>query len=188
MFIHFEDYTQFTWVLDKKGISHGGRIIKVFATRDDPRSIFDKPTLQSLQLSDEPLTEMDKFDFGERNIYTGSDYEIYMTNHVFTELGKRIARTLIRFASQENTGFTQAAMNAKYKDGSWLISHPLEDIDSLNKASINGKENLLHLDIFFPESLRRLKQIVDFDNPALVLSIRELAAREGKVRNKAKER
>ena len=37
MYLRFEDWTTFTSKLDKKGVRHGGKIIKVFATDENPR-------------------------------------------------------------------------------------------------------------------------------------------------------
>lgn len=59
MYLCFSDWTQLAFIktLNDKGIAHGGRIIKVYASKRDPREVLHKPNLFFLQSSGEPFRE-----------------------------------------------------------------------------------------------------------------------------------
>lgn len=174
MYIRFEDWTfPYTLnVLNQKKIPHGNKIIKVFATEEDPRVLFEKPTLTVLEVDDSPLTD-EQYDFGERGIYSGKDFEQYLTGKKLTEKAKRVARALIRFG----TPFAQKAMEARTEEG-YLINHPLDGIDGFQYGTEqfvgSELERILHLDIFFPESLAKLREIVDYEDLGKVRNFREV--------------
>ena len=75
-------------------------------------------------------------------------------------------------------------------DGKWVIGHPLEIIDRLDRTGKQEKEQTMHLDIFSPKSLERLKEFVDIDNPEALLTPRErvVMEREISTRLRSKER
>lgn len=170
MYLHFEDWSPFLGQLNRRGIPHGGKIIKVYPTEEDPRKVFRKETLTVIQSPEEPFSE--SYDFGERGVYTGMDLERYLEKRSLTELGKRVTRALFRFAASPEYGFTQRAMAAT-RDGKWHINHPIQDIDSLSYAKTEGREMNTHLDIFFGPSLEALRQIVDYNTPEQIISLGE---------------
>lgn len=179
VYLHFEDWSQFTDFLTQKGMPHGDRIIKVKASLEDPRDTFEKKTLEVLRYSGGPFKK-EIFDFGERGIYSGVAVEQYMEERCFTETGKRVARALFRFAVQPEAGYVQRAMAFKRGDR-WLIDHPMEDLDGLAYASRTGQEGRIHLDIFYPDSLEALKGFVNIDDPSQIMSLREYRDYERKV-------
>lgn len=165
MFIHFEDWSSpiFLNQLTTKNIPHGDKIIKVFASDENPNTIFKKPGLVVLEMDDSPFSSEEAYDYGDRGRYSGTQLEKKLAGYGLNDFGKRTMRALFRFSNQE--GFCQAAMETKVDD-KWLIDHPFGDIDGITNAITNpARENSIHLDIFFPSSLERLKSIVNFDKP-----------------------
>ena len=169
MYLRFEDWSTFTTLLDRKGATHGGKIIKVFATDDDPRITFNKPTLMAVDSNDEPFTAGDVFDFGERGVFTGVDFERTIAERKVNDLAARTARALARFATREDTGFAYIGMQNRLRDG-FLIQHPLDGIHGWQRVTdgLEGQEETLHLDIITPISLGRLRGVVDFEDPAMI--------------------
>ncbi|HLL61215.1 MAG TPA: hypothetical protein VK338_05840 [Candidatus Nitrosocosmicus sp.] len=53
MYIYFEDWTEFMFILDKKGIPHGDKIIKVFAIEDNPKQIIGREDLAVIEVNDQ---------------------------------------------------------------------------------------------------------------------------------------
>jgi hypothetical protein len=87
-------------------------------------------------------------------------------------------------------GFNQVAMAEPHGDG-WLINHPFDDIDGVGFAirEPERRSTGLHLDIFFPESLIGLGNILGVDQEALVDLMREgRRIRETSAPHMAKER
>ena len=177
MYLHFEDWSPFLPLLGRQGKKHGGKIIKVFATDDDPRERLNKSSLVVVESSDEPFTEEDVFDFGERGVYTGRDFEQAVAEKGANDKATRIARALMRFATREDTGFAYVGMQIRVGDR-FLIEHPLDGLHGWERAvgGRAGLEETLHLDIFSPISLPRLRRIVDFEDPAQILSYQEVTA------------
>lgn len=189
MYLRFEDWSAFIPWLDKKGAPHGGKIIKVFATDEDPRVMFAKPTLVVVDSRDGPFTDDEFFYFGERGVFTGRDFESAIAEKRVNDKAARIARALARFATREDTGFAYVGMQVRVGDG-FLIQHPLEGIDGWERVAggLEGKEETLHLDIFTPTSLGRLRRIVDFENPATIRTSDErLTFNREQTRPKGKE-
>ncbi len=56
-------------------------------------------------------------------------------------------------------------MELKNHQGEWLINHPLQDLDGLENAVKNpeGSSHQIHLDIFLPQSLDKLFQLIGHD-------------------------
>lgn len=188
MYLRFEDWTTFTSKLDKKGVRHGGKIIKVFATDDDPKKKFGKPTIVVVESSDEPFTDGNVFDFGERGIFTGLDFERAIAEKGVNDKAVRIARALARFSIREDTGFAYVGMQVRVGDD-FLLDHPLDGIHGWERTigGLSGQEETLHLDIITSTSLLRLRRIVDFENPALVMTYRERISYEREVQSARKE-
>lgn len=187
MYLHFEDWSSFIPWLDQRGVKHGEKIIKVYASDEDPREKFNKSTLAVVESSDEPFTEDDVFDFGERGVFTGLDYERSMAERGVNDKAARIARALARFATREDARFAYVGMQQVKADGTFLIGHPLDGIHGWEWV-LRGKEEFLHLDIFTSISLPRLRGIVDFENPALILTSQERMSREAEHPSVARER
>lgn len=173
MYLHFEDWSNqlFLNQLKAKGIPHGEKIIKVFASVDDPRIILRKPDLVALEISGKPFPKDEIFDYGERGKYSGKMLEEKLLGINLSDFGKEVIRSLFRFANQE--GFTQTAMEIMI-DGNWLIEHPLGDIDGIDIAKrYSDREKAIHLDIFLPQSLEHLREILDFTNPEKIANMLE---------------
>lgn len=177
MFIHFEDWTVplFLSMLEAKGMPHAGRIMKVYATYQDPRELMDRPYLTVLESDHSPFRTDEVFRYEGRQSYTGDVLEEKLKELGLQLTGMDVTRSLFRFANQEDTGFCQAAMAAQY-GGKWLFDHPFQDLDGVisNELQPNRRITQIHLDIFYPTSIERLRKIVDFvDNPQQVLTFRE---------------
>lgn len=190
MYLRFEDWSQFTGYLDRKGISHGGRIIKIYATDEDPRIKFGKEGLAVVESSDEPFKSDEVFDFGERGVFTGQDLEDAISAKQANELAGRTARALARFAVREDTRFAYVGMQVKVGER-FLIQHPLDGIDGWERVvgGQQGQEGSLHLDIFTPTSLGRLRQIVDFEDSTRIRTHADrIAFGKEQLRARGKER
>lgn len=190
MYLHFEDWSLFLNQLKAKGIPHGEKIIKVFASKDDLRITLEKPDLIVLEINEKPFLANEVFDYGERGRYTGKELEEKLSTYNLSGFAKETIRSLFRFANQE--GFTQAAMGLM-KDGKWTIEHPLGDIDGVNIAQGNlDRENAIHLDIFLPQSLEHLKEVVDFTDSRKIATMlegqRSRTKKEGQNSGKSPER
>jgi len=169
MYIHFEDWSEplFVEMLDKKGLPHDGRIIKVFADVDDPRVKFEQSGLTVIEGNSAAFSTEESFDYGERGAYSGPQLEETLAAFDLDETGEFSIRSLFRFSNE--FGFCQAAMSAR-KEGQWLIDHPFGDLDGVANATSNpARSHGIHLDIFFPDSIVALREVVDFDDPTRVL-------------------
>jgi len=169
MRLHFEDWSSYTNVLDRKGISHGGRIIKIYTGEDLGR--FRKQNLVTVESSDEPFGS-EVFDFGERGKFTGRDIENAILARTTNKDAARIARSLLRFSLREDTGFVYAGMQVKVGER-FLINNPLDEIDGWEYVPA-GHAHKLHLDIFVSSSLERLRGIVNFDDSEQILTLSDL--------------
>lgn len=176
MFIHFEDWTVPLFIsrLNAKGLPHAGRIIKTYATYQDPRELIDRPSLIVLESNHSPFRNDESFPYEGRETYTGEDLETRLEELGLHSVGKEVVRSLFRFANQDNARFCQTAMAAQF-EGKWLFDHPFQDLDGLEAARLKPdlKESQIHLDLFYPTSIERLRGIVNFDNRAQVLYYRE---------------
>lgn len=173
MFLHLEDWTVpiFLEQLKGKGFENINRLIKIYASQQDPRQSWNKPDLTIFEVNDSPFTPDELYTFPDRDNYTGADLENRLAGLGLTEKGQRAFRTLFRFSYQE--GFTTEAMLAK-KGENWLIEHPFEVVDEVESAIKNPRfSRSLHLDIFFPDSIRRLEEKVGTENELVILGWRE---------------
>src|SRR5690349_2539649 len=107
MYLRFEDWSNFLFVLDKKGYPHGDRIIKVYTSQEDPRGLYDKPDLVVFKSEGHPFSD-EVFDMGDRGQFSGKDIEAQLATKGVTDKGKEIVRALLRFSTTEETQFTQA--------------------------------------------------------------------------------
>jgi len=180
MYLRFEDWSSFTSWLDARGVKHGGKIIKAYPSEDDPREKYNKSTLVVIESDDSPFTEQDLFNFGQRGTFTGIDFESAIAQRVTNDKAARVARALARFGTRDDTRFAYVAMEQIKRDGSFLIEHPLDGIHGWERVGggRTGEEELLHLDIFTSTSLPRLRNIVDYGNPALIRTSEERYAYE----------
>ena len=160
----------FLETLERAGKPHGGRIIKVFASEADPRQIVDQPELTVVEVADHPFGLDEIYEYPGYRVYSGPEIEGTLAGYGLDDRINRMARSLFRFANEQ--GFCQAAMAARWEDGTG-IKHPLEDIDGLPPAERPVSTQDIHLDIFFPRSLVVLKEVVDYDDPTKVLSMRD---------------
>ena len=162
MRIYFEDWSEFIFMLDQKGIRHGDKIIKCFATHlpeSELKENIGKDSIVTIESDHSPFHANEVFRY-ERGVYTGLMLEEHLVSVGLSELGKETARALFRFAYE--MGFNQSAMNEQEGKG-WLIHHPFDDIDGIQKGKdSNGSlvDAELHLDVFFSESLALLEQVI----------------------------
>lgn len=163
------------------GISPGDRLIKVFATTEDPRMLYSKESLAVVQMNGEPFTDTEQFFYKGRGLYTGEILECELAIRGHTEGAKEVIRALMRFANIPELGFCQRAMEARLPTGEWLIPHPFEDLHGADNP--RRPEGDIHLDIFYPDSLKAIKTVVDYHRAELVMG-----AREGRAYSKGKER
>jgi hypothetical protein len=173
MFLYFEDYSQFIPTLNLKNLPHGNKIIKVYPSDLDPRLVLGKPDIAVIKSEDQPLSD-ETFIYPDREIYKGYQIESKIIELNLNQLGMRAVRSLFRFSNRADLGFCQTAMNIK-RDGMWLIDHPLDDIDGIPQAVMNPEKRSLaiHLDIFMPESLRRLDRLIGWQNSEHLVTNRE---------------
>jgi hypothetical protein len=173
MYLHFEDWSGSMWLgeLDKDELPHSGKIIKVMASDLDPSKELEKPTLTVVASDGAPFTAEETYVYPDRETYGGSGLEETLGDFNLNPRANRAVRALFRFANQH--GFCQAAMTATTEKG-WLIDHPFGDIDGIEAAQRQpGRETGIHLDIFFPNSVSIIRNIVDIDDPQTTLTMRE---------------
>ncbi len=158
IYIYFEDYSQFTFMLDHKKIEHGGRIIKAYAAPFDPSIQLNNGELKIITADDSPLNG-EVYSYPDRGVFRGNEIE----ERIFylDDFGKSAVRGLMRFSNRDDLQFCQTGMAMK-KGRDWLIPHPLEDIDGISTFSAAKVGSAgIHLDIFNAQSLKRLSTIVD---------------------------
>jgi len=148
--------------LDADGLPHDGRIIKVFASSEDPRFLLGMPDLAVVQANGHPFTNDEAYTYEDRGTYSGAQLQEVVQSYELPAVGRFGVCSLFRFSNSQ--GFCQAAMAAR-KGNDWLIDHPLKEVDGIDMAQRNPKRaHSVHLDIFFPDSVRTLRRIVDIDN------------------------
>ncbi len=177
MHIRFEDWTEAMYFLERKKVPHGTKIIKIFASDEDPREKYGKATLKVVEVGDEPFREDEVFDAGNRGTFTGKDIEEAIAAKGTNELAVRTARALARFALQPELKFAQTGMEIKV-DGQYLLNSPLEGIDGWKRTTggQEGGEHLMHIDVISPKALRALGRIVDFEDSSTVRTYRDRRA------------
>lgn len=171
MYVHFQNWTHQTLLdsLSERGIPHGDRIIKAFATDEDPRIILGRAALTVLPGDPHPFSDQEVFAYPDRSEFVGSELEEELASKNFGDVGIRTVRALFRFSNQY--GFCQASMAAKFA-GAWVMEHPFQHIDGMKIAArIPRRERTIHLDIFTPGSLGLLKSIVDYSDPESILDM-----------------
>lgn len=173
MYLHFEDWSPFLSRLKEKKLPHRDKLIKVFATFEDPRKSLRRE-LSVIEEDDSPFREDETFSYSGRPSFSGKKLEDELARRGFDERTKQTVRALFRFANRKEVQATQAAMKAK-EGGVFLFNHPFEDIDGLKSTGrfSNHPEHIIHLDIFFPETLERIRRLVDLDDQETVLSMME---------------
>ena len=173
MYLHFEDWSERILLdeLDRKGLRHADKIIKVMASGQDPRITLGKSALTVVSGDGAIFRSDEAYDYPGRETYTGKKLEKTLGSFSLSERGNQAVRALFRFSNQH--GFCQAAMLARTEQG-WLIDHPFGDIDGIEAAQRQPiREASIHLDIFFPESIAVITSVVDISNPDAILSFRE---------------
>ena len=65
MFLHFEDWSAFAFMLKSKGLPNQNQVIKVYASEADPRVKLGKPNLTVIESSGRPFTD-EVFEFQGR--------------------------------------------------------------------------------------------------------------------------
>lgn len=152
--IYVEDWSLDIFIKEiAPDLPHEDMLLKVFAMEGDPRgeNVFSNPNLFTQEVSGEPFSPEDVFQYGERT-WTGADIEEVLEKTAHQTLWKN-ARALFRF-SHEN-GFTNAAMLFQV-NGKYRFDHPMVVIDGIDQLN----ERSIHLDIFFPTSVKALRHLM----------------------------
>lgn len=169
MYLFFSDWSQFLPLLEARGIPHGGRIIKAYAVKQDPKITLKKPGLVVLESTTQPFTKDEVFDYGERGTYKGPKLEEEMQRLGLSAIASQTIRALFRFANAKENAFCQYAMSIQV-EGRWFIDHPFGGLHGLDKAieDPERRSRSIHLDIFTERSLTVLRRIIDFERPELL--------------------
>ncbi len=189
-YLHFEDWSLPGLIqhVEQNGLPHAGKIIKVFASDERPDERFRKPNLTIIESPDEPFRDDEIFEYEGNGTFTGNDLEEKLAALGIDDKAKELMRALFRFENRPELGFCQASMGAKNPDGSFRFTDPFAGVDGVYHVTTRTRmpENSLHLDIFFPESILKLGQIVNLNDPTKLLECREarkLKAVEGRIVN-----
>jgi len=175
MFLYFSDWTteQNLRALETKGLPHTGRLIKVFATKEDP-SIALKRKIITTEGDHRPFGPYERYKWYNRGPWSGTDMEVYLHDMHLPEDAKEKTRALFRFANSPALEIAELAMMVKNSiTKQWHYRHPLRIVDGLDEAQDRGRTNGLHLDIFTARSVERLGKIIDLGNPEGLVTIRE---------------
>ena len=169
MYLYFGDWSAYLPSLDRRGIPHGGRIIKTYTSLLDPREVLSSPKLTIMEGEVTPFRINEVFDYPQRKTYQGPELENDLANFTQDELGRRVIRSLLRFAHHPERAFVQYAMGMKI-EGEWFIDHPFKDLHFPD--GLEGSVNI-HLDVFMPPSLEKMRKIVNFDDPDVLVTPRQ---------------
>jgi hypothetical protein len=175
MFLYFSDWTspQNLEKLEERGFPHAGKLIKVFASSENPSDKIGRK-LSITQVDDSPFEPDVEFKFQGRAYWTGSELEVYLDHFHLKDEEEQKARSLFRFANSPEMEITQLAMLARRAvTGTYHYNHPLAIIDGLDEARERGRLNGLHLDIFTQRSIDRLANIINLENTEGLVTIRE---------------
>jgi hypothetical protein len=171
MFIHFENWSFSKGILDKKGIFHEGKIIKVFATSLDPRELFGNSRIKAIKVSSEPFKN-EIYEFTDGVIWKGKDLEENLEKKGISEKEKQIARTLFRF--QTKILFPGNSLKEIKINPQLIAEDPFGVIHGISTRSISGRHGEdFHLDIFSKFALSKLRKVLDYENPVLLVPFME---------------
>ncbi len=176
MYVHFEDWSTAPTVqsrLETLSLPHEERVIKIFASGEDPRPALGRSALTIVESDGSVFSEDEEYPYERRRSFSGPELEDDLQAYGLSDDGQRIARSLFRFSYEQ--GFSQRAMAAVRKGNRGRsIRHPYESIDGLAAAQHQpAREKAIHLDIFLPDSLAALREAVDYDDPEAVLGWKE---------------
>lgn len=169
MYLHFQNWSSAPSMansLDRLQLPHQGEVLKVFSSPEDPRAELDQPALHVVEADGDPFDEAEVYAYERRREYPGPELEEDLMAYDLSQVGMKTVRSLFRFSHKE--GFCQAAMAASRRSV-WVIKHPFQSIDGLSTAGQSQHERTLHLDIFLPESLKKVLESVDYRDPEVVL-------------------
>ncbi|GEM_PF-4535163 len=178
MYIYFEDWTPFKWMLRKKGVPEefmGDKFIKAVACETRPQDLGYSGAV--LKYDERPFEANFRYVAslqGKRLIYTGQEIEGKITALGLTDNEKKSCRALLRFGFDERFGYVERAITTVI-DGKRLKEHPVDTVD-LHVDRQTGIK-LLHLDLFTSGTLDRLNRMINFRGGEDVL----LSPREGEL-------
>jgi len=191
MYLYFENWTQFLYQLDVKGISHGDKLLKVKASKEHPSARYGRNNIAVYEIDEKPFRLDELFDYGERGSWQGTDLEITLQSLRLNTEQQTTARALFRFANLPHFQMCQAGMELRNPNGSWLINHPLEDIDGLRQLMQNPETKSItpfHLDIFVQQSIDKVLEYIGFAQTTEgIVSLREYMQYEGRLRASKKK-
>lgn len=174
MFIRLEDWSHpiFFSQIQRKGVPHGDRFIKIFASEENPRLYTAKP-IHVFESSGTPFRADEMYQYPNRDSFTGMDLEKEVQHLMLSSHGQERVRALFRFAHHD-IGIIPHIMSVQ-ENGEWVFSHPFEEIDGIRptKKFYGNKELDIHIDIFHPSSLAVLRQSVDLTDSTRMLNFRE---------------
>lgn len=166
MFLVFEDWSQFNSLIPE-GLPKSGKVVKVYASETHPSEIYRRSNMFIVESDGSVFREDELFPYENRQTWTGRNLNHYLERSGLSPQTQAVARALFRFDNLPETQFCQDAMKAKKPDGTWLIDHPMQDLD----FGIYRTPESTHLDIFFPESIQRLFALINLEaNPHALIS------------------
>ncbi len=178
MYIHLETWND-SRVLDAlrlKGLRHGTDVVKVYASASDKDPILlAKPHVRLFYSSHEPFYDNEVYTYEGGRVVTGADLERKIQERRWSPLGEFTARALLRFANRPDIRATHDGMAEKI-NGQWLIENPVDQIDDrgrLNEGRAGVPESHIHLEFFLPETLTRLKHLVNYHDTREVVTYLE---------------
>lgn len=174
MFIRIEDWSNplFLSQIERLEVAHENKLLKVFASYNDPRDHFDDDRLVIFDVSSDVFDENEVFAYIDREMFTGKMLEEKMQELLLSSTGKHIVRSLFRFAN--DIGVIDNIMS-QTQDGRWVFDHPFDEINGIKTHNVYRREReaFIHIDIFHPSSLACLRKHVDIDNEYCLLGFRE---------------
>lgn len=175
VFLYFSDWTtqENLKKLEEKGFPQAGKLIKVFASYQDPSAKLGRQ-ITVIEKSGEPFDLDKKFKYAGRSYWLGLEMEEYLDHFRLTPEAKQKTRALFRFADSPEMEITQLAMSlAKDASGSYRYRHPLAIVDGLTEAMERGRFDGLHLDIFTQRSIGHLASLINLESTEGLVTLRE---------------
>lgn len=184
MYVHFENWSRFARAADPR-IPSSGHVIKAYASISDPRDLFDKKDVFTLEYSHKMFKSGEKFSYNGREGYSGDELENDLVRShemplrfkpvlPLDELSKQTTRTLMRLMHSREFPVVQQAMLAKDTEGKWYFEHPFSMLHGFEKLDQRAIRSIsIHLDIISPNSLELLTKLFDWKDEGKLLEVRE---------------
>lgn len=175
MYIYFEDWSAFKWILEKRGVPRrfiADRFIKAIASETHPRGLGYNGAV--LEYDESPFgadfiyatsSQVDRF------TYTGQELETRITGLRLTDKEQNRFRALLRFGFDQRLRYVEQAVTTVI-EGRRLKDHPIDTVDTHSDKRTGNK--LPHFDFFTEGTLYRLNRMIGFrDRENVLFSPRE---------------